>query len=167
MNADQIIYNQSIADGMPSEFAKLIVAQARFETNNYQSSSFINCNNCFGYKYVGQNLSTGPCLKSTENDYYAGYSTIQDSTHELTQWIKRRQNDGSFPDNLSSITSPAQYANLLKSAGYYGGPVQDYNNGLAYWVNQLPALQYSALNTFFLIIFGGLLMAFRKKLFKK
>jgi len=137
MTFDERIYNKAIADGMPAILSTLIVAQARHETGNYTSNVFKTCNNCFGYKWVGQSTSKGPCTGSPEGDSYAAYASIEDSVHELTAWIKRRQRDGKFPANLSSITTPDQYATLLKNSGYYGAPVNEYLAGLIHWLNQI------------------------------
>ncbi len=166
MSFDQRIYNQAIADGMPPALALLIVAQARHETGGYTSSVFKLCNNAFGYKWVNQSTAEGSCSMSPEGDSYARYLSVEDSTHEITLWIKRRQNEGRFPDNLSSITTYTQYANLLKSVGYYGDSISNYAAGLSYWLKRIsisPGAKAAG---------GGLLLAaivvylFRKKIFR-
>jgi flagellum-specific peptidoglycan hydrolase FlgJ len=55
-NIDQDIYNMAIAEGFSPISAKLIVAQARLESGDYSSNVFVNNNNMFGMKYVGQTL---------------------------------------------------------------------------------------------------------------
>lgn len=133
MYFDTIIYNEAIKQGMPPTLANLIVAQAKHETGNFTSNVFKTCNNAFGYKHVGQKLSLGPCGNPPANEgaaRYAKYQSVSDSTKEICQWIKRRQSTGVFPANLASITSPAQYAQLLKAGGYYGDTVTNYTNAL-------------------------------------
>lgn len=150
---------------MPPALALLIVAQARHETAGYSSNVFTRCNNAFGYKYVGQSLSTGACTASPELDYYAGYASIEDSTHEVTAWIKRRQKDGSFPADLNTITTSEQYAQLLKNAGYFGDTWTNYANGLAYWLTKIANIATPATGAVFLVILALGLIAYHKKVF--
>lgn len=130
---DQKIYGELIKNGIPRNLALLIVAQSKHETANYTSNVFRSCNNAFGYKYVGQTLSTGPCTGSPEGDRYAKYATVENSAKELALWIKRRQAEGKFPQDLTTITTAAKYALLLKNSGYYGDSVSNYTNGLLAW----------------------------------
>jgi hypothetical protein len=166
MSYDQRIYNQAIADGMPHSLAVLIVAQARHETGGYTSSVFKLCNNAFGYKWVGQSLADGSCSMSPEGDAYARYSSIEDSTHEITQWIRRRQNSGVFPADLSSISNGNEYASLLKSAGYFGDTISNYANGLLYWISRISITgAAAAAGGGGLLLVGLVLFLFRKKIF--
>jgi len=166
MTIDERIYNQAAASGMPPILCTLIVAQARHETGNYTSNAFTQCNNCFGYKYVGQALSTGPCVTSSEGDKYAKYASVEDSVKELAAWIKRRQQGGIFPENLSTITTPDQYAQLLKNAGYYGASVSEYVNGLIYWLQKIGSSIGTKESTgALLIIIAIALIVWRKRFF--
>jgi uncharacterized FlgJ-related protein len=126
-----IIYNVVRGAGLPTSLSSFIVAQARLETANFTSNVFRKCNNAFGYKAVG----TAPkCTGSTEGDYYRQYATVEDSAKEIVGWIRRRQNEGKFPNDLTSIVTPEQYATLLKQSGFYGSPERDYASGLRrYW----------------------------------
>ncbi len=129
MTFDERIYNKAIVDGMPPILATFIVAQCKGESTNYTSHVFTSCNNLNGYKWVGQSTALGPCLISPEGDYYAKYATIEDSVHELTMWIKRRQAAGFFPANLATITTPEQYAGYLiadPNHRYYGSSLSSY-----------------------------------------
>lgn len=154
MNYEQIIYTQLLTDGMPKQLALLIVAQSKHETANYTSAVFKSCNNAFGYKYVGQRLALSACTGSPEGDSYAKYATVGDSAREIAQWIKRRQSEGKFPANLATITTAAQYASLLKNAGYYGDSLQNYTNGLLAWFksNILPVAGISGTAIVFILL---------------
>jgi uncharacterized FlgJ-related protein len=168
MAYDERIYNKAIADGMPPVLATLIVAQCRGESANYTSNVFLSCNNLNGYKWVGQSIATGPCLKSPEGDYYARYATIEDSVHELTQWIKRRQADGYFPQDLSTITTPEQYAKYLvadPNHHYYGTTIQAYTSMLAAQLKYIGNLATSTGGSAVLLILLALGIVYRKKLF--
>lgn len=118
------VYNTAIADGMPPPLALLIVAQSKHESNNYKSAIFLSCYNSFGYKSV-RSACPG-------HEDYQDYNSIVESTHEVTAWIKRRLNEGRFPP-LNQITTPGQYAQLLKENGYYGDTVANYLQGLERW----------------------------------
>jgi hypothetical protein len=106
---------------MPEPLAQLIAAQAAHETGNFTSPVFIDCNNAFGYNAV-RSFCTGHSI-------YQNYPTVADSVHELTGWIRRRLSEGNFPA-LVTITSPAQYATLLKQNGYFSDSVNNYTAGI-------------------------------------
>jgi hypothetical protein len=166
MSYAQRVFDQARRDGMPSMLSQCIVGQAGHETNGFSSSVFQSCNNAFGYKWVGQSTADGACTGSPEGDYYARYSNIEQSTHELTQWIRRRQAESIFPADLSTITSPAQYAQLLKDAGFYGDSVNNYAMGVLRWMQQLPVSVGGAASGIFLLVAGVMIFVNRKRLFK-
>jgi ribonuclease HI len=124
-----LIYNEAIAQGMPGSMASLIVTQARHESKDFTSHVFLTDNNLNGYKYVGQKIATKG-LKSPEGDSYAHYTDVKYSVQEICNWIKKRQRLGVFPQDLTTIKTPEQYAQLLKSVGYYGDTVANYTKGL-------------------------------------
>lgn len=126
MNYALQVYETALSDGIPNALALLIVAQSKHESANYTSSIFLDCNNSFGYKVFGNAMA---CPGHSD---YEMYNSIVDSTHEITSWLKRRVNDGSFPD-LSTITTPQQYGTLLYSAGYFTDNPINYINGLIAW----------------------------------
>lgn len=130
------IKDLALLDEMPLKLAELIAAQAAHETGWFSSRTFEQNKNLFGYKYVkGARWQVGPGRTSTEGDSYAHYATLDDSVHELTAWIKRRQHDGLFPADLAAIETPEEYANLLKACDYYGAPVKEYVAGLTRGLN--------------------------------
>jgi uncharacterized FlgJ-related protein len=169
MTYDERIFSQATSEGIPTILATIIVAMARHETGNYTSAAFKQCNNCFGYKYVGQATAAGECVVvSSEGDPFAGYNSIEGSVHELVLWIKRRQAEGKFPQDLSTINTPDKFASLLKASNYYGDTVTNYTNRLIYWLQQIggtlatPAVGATAL----LVILVALgLYHWRKRIF--
>lgn len=128
-STEKIIFDTCRAEGLPVILSNLVTAQSKHESDDYTSNIFKTCNNCFGYKYVGQALATQG-LKSPENDYYAKYATVADSAKELARWILRRVKEKKFPADLTTIKSPKQYAELLKACGYYGDNVKNYTAGI-------------------------------------
>lgn len=130
MNYFNQIKNIAIADGMPSQLAYLIAAQAVHETGNFTSKLFKENNNAFGYKYVkGAMWQEGPGRMSPEKNVYARYASVTNSVHEVTAWIRRRLKEGLFPP-LKEITTPNQYASALKKSGYYGDTIKNYVAGI-------------------------------------
>lgn len=93
---DQLIYDTAIKQGFKPSAAKLVVAQARFESADYTSNVFKANNNTSGMKFIGQPLATrgslapknersescqagGICKNS---DHYAKFASVQDSANE-------------------------------------------------------------------------------------
>lgn len=163
---ENTIYNTAVADGMPSALAKLIVAQSKLETGDYTSNFFLNYNNCFGYSCVPGGQWQSGCGTLADNGIsIAAYSSIENSTHEITHWIRRRQAEGKFPADLNEITTADQYSLLLKNAGYYGASLADYTAGVLYWFNRLPPLAVAVIGTSTLIVGALVAYLFRKDLF--
>jgi flagellum-specific peptidoglycan hydrolase FlgJ len=117
--------------GIPDALSRLMVAQAAHETGDFTSNFFKRYNNAFGYSYVkGAKWQLPEPGTIADNGLpIAAYASVENSTMEVVDWIKRRVNEGKFPA-LNTITSPEQYAQLLKSAGYYGDTVSNYLRGL-------------------------------------
>lgn len=135
MTPDQVVYKTAVSDGIPDPLAAFLVDQSRHETGNYSSHAFVDYNNAFGYSYVpGGKWQAGPGSIADNGQPLATYNSVEDSTHEITDWIKRRVNEGRFPD-LETIQTRDQYATLLKNAGYYGDSVQNYTAGLYRWAS--------------------------------
>lgn len=135
MNIDTTIFNTAKKNGFSDSVAKNLVAQARYESNDYKSNVFKNNNNLFGYKYVGQQLATKGTLapqsewsNPTTPQYYAKYASIADSATEVIKWLYRRENEGKF--KVSDLTTAQAYADALKKGGYYGQTSYEYAIGL-------------------------------------
>lgn len=164
------IYNASIAGtptnprGLPPALSNLVVSQARHETNNFTSNSFVKFNNGFGYKYTGNKWQSGMGVRSPEGDFYAAYANIENSTREIVDWIYRRMREGKFPANLGDIRTPEQYATLLKNAGYYGDDLENYIAGLKRWLKKVTeAIPWASVFSFASIATIGYMLIKKKK----
>lgn len=141
---DQLIYDVAIKNGFKPSAAKLIVAQARFESADYTSNVFKNNNNTSGMKYIGQPLATrgtlapvsersASCKKNgvcSDRDHYAKFQSVADSARDK---IERNYNitmKGVTPQQLKNVETPEEFARLLKQRGYYGDKESTYANGL-------------------------------------
>lgn len=125
------------SDPLPAGLANLVIAQDRYETADYSSDVFNQDNNLGGYTYTGSKWQAGPGLAKPGGGNYAHYTTLENSAGEKVDYIYRRVADGSFPADLTTITTPGQYAQLLKGAGYYGDTLTNYTNGLVRWFQDL------------------------------
>lgn len=174
MTYQERVYNQAMSDGIPDTLSRLMVAWASHETGYngiaFNSPVFRSCNNAFGYKWVGQRTAAGACNISPEGDPYARYNSIEDSVHEISLWIFRRQDEGVFPADLRTIATPYQLAVLLKDAGFYGDTVANYSNGLTYWWNVVKSLPLSTKTAgvgLLLLVGLGFVYVYRKELLNK
>lgn len=134
VNNDQIIYNVAIDNGFSPMAAKLVVAQARFESADYTSNVFKNNLNTSGMKFIGQPLATrgtlapfnersdsckskGICL---DRDHYAKFRSVEDSARDKIERLYNRTIKGVTPDQLKNAKDAKEFADLLKKRGYYG-----------------------------------------------
>lgn len=141
MNYEELIYKTAKAEGMPHTLALLIVAQSKLETGNYTSNIFKTGNNAFGYMYSkASKYQTGQGPIADNHYPAAKYKNVEDSTRELTSWIKRRQADGQFPKDLTGIKTPLIYATYLKNGAhpYMGASISSYANGMTVWLKKIP-----------------------------
>lgn len=128
------IYNQCIAGtssdnpGLPDALAQFVVGQSYNETGGWTSDFFVNGNACFGYECDSSSDYQSGCSAATsDNGVTVGYySSVENSTKELIDWIYRRVDDKKFPDDLTTITSADQYAGLLSKAGYFTSSASAY-----------------------------------------
>jgi hypothetical protein len=121
MDIDQLIYDTAIAQGFNPQGAKLVAAQARFESADYTSPVFKINNNTSGIKYIGsrqKNAQQGTL--SPEGDYYAKFDTIQDSINDKIVRLYNITMGGVTPKQLKDTTDPTEFATLLKKRSYYG-----------------------------------------------
>jgi hypothetical protein len=133
------IVSVCLTEGLPLQLSKFVACQSCFETANWTNRNYNLNKNGFGYKRFkgSKHQLLGKGITSTEGDSYAAYATFSDSIKEVCDWIKRRQKEGKFPRDLTTIQKPEQYAFLLKSCGYYGGPQTDYAKGVAMYFEKL------------------------------
>jgi len=131
---DQIIYDVAIKSGFSPVAAKLVVAQARFESADYTSNVFKNNLNTSGMKFIGQPLATrgtlaplnersstcktgGMCL---DRDHYAKFKSVEDSAKDKIERLYSKTMRGVTPDQLKNAKDASEFADLLKKRGYYG-----------------------------------------------
>jgi LPXTG-motif cell wall-anchored protein len=151
MSIDQQIYNAAIEQGFRPTAAKLIVAQARFESADYTSNVFKRNNNTSGVKFIGQKNAVQGTL-SPEGNYYAKYNTIQDSLNDKIVRLYNIRMRGVTPEQLKNARSADEFANLLKQRGYYGSSEAGYAAGLKSKLLRINALEFVENNKTSLIL---------------
>ncbi len=120
MNVDQMIYDTAISQGFTPTSAKLIIAQARFESDDYKSTNFKQRNSTSGMKFVGQPKAKKSEKPSPEGDYYAVYDSVQDAIDDKIIRLYNITRGGVTPQQLKDSKTPEDFAMLLKKRGYYG-----------------------------------------------
>ena len=169
---DQIIYETALQEGFNPKAAKLIVAQARFESADYSSNVFKNNLNTSGMKYIGQPLaqrgSIAPASErsakcKTDNicvnsDYYAAFKSVGDSARDKIQRNFNITIKGVTPQQLKAVQTPEEFARLLKQRGYYGDKESTYANGLRAKLLRIQVVEFVTKNRNMLMIGGGLVL---------
>lgn len=135
--ASSAVSGNDVNPGVPVVLASLMVDQSAQETGGWTSNFFKNNNNCFGYSCdPSSDWQNGCSTNKADNGVTVGnYDTIDDSVQELVDYWYRRAKDGrgGCPSDLNQITTPQQYATILKNAGYYGDSLTNYLNGIKAW----------------------------------
>lgn len=151
--------------GLPNNLAALLVAQSQLETGNFTSNFFKNYNNAFGYSYTPLSIyQTGSGTLADNGQPIASYSSIEQSTREIIDWIYRRVKEGKFPSDLRTITTPDQYAALLKNAGYYQDSLANYTAGLKKFFTQvLEIVEKPTAQLIMLAVIGGVIFYYTRK----
>ncbi len=131
---DQIIYDVAVRNGFTPTAAKLVVAQARFESADYTSRVFLANNNTSGMKYIGQPLATqgtlapynersSTCQRSSvcvNSDHYAKFASVQDSARDKIERLFTKTMGGVTPQQIKNTQTPEEFADLMKRRSYYG-----------------------------------------------
>lgn len=137
------IFRTAVADGMPGVLASMMVGQSKYETNRYQNKHCRLCNAFFSYMYAPESkwqLAGGGTI-ADNGAPVAKYINLENSVHEMTAWIGRRQLKPRsafktedeyqyhlrhglhlfFPWDLTTISTSEIYAHLLYKCGFFAG----------------------------------------------
>jgi hypothetical protein len=131
---DQIIYDIAIKNGFTTTAAKLVVAQARFESADYTSAVFKANLNTSGMKYIGQPLATrgtlapynersSTCQRGAtcvNSDHYAKFASVSDSAKDKIERLFTKTMGGVVPAQIKNAQTPEEFAELMKRRSYYG-----------------------------------------------
>lgn len=167
---DKLIYDTAISEGFTPVAAKLIVAQARFESADYTSNVFRNNYNTSGMKYIGQPLATRGTLapmnersatcraggQCVNGDHYAKFRSVADSAKDK---ISRNYNitmKGVTPQQLKNVKTPEEFARLLKQRGYYTDKESTYANGLRAKLMRVQIVEFVSKNKGMLFVGLGI-----------
>ncbi len=163
---DQIIYDVAISEGFNPTAAKLIVAQARFESADYSSNVFQKNLNTSGMKFIGQPLATrgtpAPaneqrCGGGCDSDYYAKFRSVEDSARDKISRLYNITMRGVTPQQLKNAQDADEFAKLLKKRGYYGASESQYAAGLRAKLLRVQIVEFVSKNKNVLLIGVGLL----------
>lgn len=121
----------NFSDAQLALLTQLALSQAQHESANFTSNLCVNYNNCIGYTYYP--LSRWQSGKATDQpeepgiNYYAAYSTKEDSARELADYIHRRYT------KFREVKGVEDYANVMKLERYYTAPVSQYVGGMGHY----------------------------------
>jgi len=118
------VYALLIKNGIPFRFAQIITAQAAHETYNFSSRIFIENHNLFGMKLA----KIRKTLAISERYGHATFRTLEDSVKDLILYFEAQRIDKNFIDSDT-------YVETLKNKGYFEANLQEYQKGVAYFLN--------------------------------
>jgi hypothetical protein len=130
---DREIFDIALEFGADSLTARILVAQARFESGGYTNRLTIRHNNVFSMQHPRQRTTTSlGALATAEGrpNTYASYNTIRDSVADLFLYFKAKN----IPITQPSIT---RYVNTLKKKSFFEAPVDRYRKGVFKQYNSL------------------------------
>ncbi len=116
--------------GVPPFTIKLLIAQAKFESGNYQSKLFREHCNLYGMVHPRRRntYSKGPYARAEKRCCYASYNSVQESVQDQLLYLW-------YVGEKPAYKTTAQYATRLKQLHYYESPVKHYTKGLLYYAN--------------------------------
>ena len=173
---DHLIYDTAVKQGFNPTAAKLIVAQARFESADYTSNVFQKNLNTSGMKFIGQPLASrgtpAPkneqrCNGGCDGDYYAKFRSVQDSASDKIVRLYSKTMGGVTPEQLKNVKSADEFSALLKRRSYYGfgkagtetgnKEQQQYASGLKAKLMRINVVEFVSKNRNTLLIGVGLI----------
>jgi hypothetical protein len=123
------VYLLGLIKGYSFDACSMIIAQARHESNNFESDLYERAKNPFGMRTPKVRKSYG--IKGTSNTY-AVYRSYYASVVDYFL----RANEFEMPKNLNDYISLAEW---LKSSKYYTDSSSNYASRINYWSKQYPA----------------------------
>lgn len=170
---DQQIYNAAIRQGANNYLAKLVVAQARHETGNYNNNQTKTNNNIFGFKYSKNSSFANEGNISPEGNAYAKYNTISDAISDyFVRYWALKSNDNRYSNRLEHFNAQInsldtnKFASLLKSYGYYHTPsnetvsqsIGNYQRGIDSALKRINVVEFVEKNKNYIALGGGLIL---------
>jgi len=121
MNPALRIFNEALANGLTSNQANLLVAQAKHETGEFTSPVFLAYNNCFGMRPAQERNAEQLNYRST--DSYAHYQNIEQSVRDLLYWFDAK--------NFTWYDTPELYCAELKRHDYFTDTLENYSQDVS------------------------------------
>lgn len=115
-----IIRSELLSAGYSENMAKIVTAQAMWETANFTSEVFQNNNNYFGMRQPKQRQTTS----LGDVGGYASYNTPDDSIKDLIMWFDAKG------DTQKDYDTPEIYVNYIKSKNYFSDTLSHYKAGV-------------------------------------
>lgn len=155
----QLVFNTAVECGLSELHAKIITAQATYESGHFASNVFKTDNNLFGMKMPARrskryiSRASKITMISEGSTPYAHFDSIQNSVKDLILGYHCYNST-----NWSQINSPVQYATYLKSKGYFGGSLSNYATFLDQTVKKFTWLKFTGLALIAQLIIGAVVV---------
>lgn len=114
----------SLFMGSYTSLLPYIMAQAKFESDNFKSRVWKQNLNPFGMKYPKQRKTLA--IRPDWNNY-AVYRCSISAIRDLRLWFE-------YFDFPNKVSSPYEYAKELKNRGYFESDLLDYANGIERYI---------------------------------
>jgi len=122
------INRQIIAGSSYSNYADVILAQAKHESANFTSKVYRDNNNPFGMKTPSKRPFLGTQgSKASDGGYYARYLNDSEAFKDFLLWLSYNN----IPNNFTTIE---QYVSAIRSKGYFTDTLDNYINALKRWL---------------------------------
>jgi len=142
-NNHSTVYRTALSEGASDTFARIVLSQMVHESANFTSNVFKQNNNPLGMKVPSVRkspyiLGAGTNAPANEGKTpYARFASLADATRDLFHWLRFNKID------FKNISTPDQYAAVLKQKGYYGDTQKNYTNALTRFFSQLSDVAFT------------------------
>lgn len=121
------VFNTLLEQGIDSTMARIWVAIAKHESNNFNSGLFNGTNNLFGMTYPPKRptLATGKrvYLDNGNERKFCTYTSVEDSVRDLVLYLQHRN----YPLDISTTE---EMVRVMKSKRYFEAPESLYLNAV-------------------------------------
>lgn len=114
-------------------FIRLVVAQASFESNRFDSAVYIGNNNAFGMRHPSVRPTTS--LGDTNKDGYANYNSLRESAIDYYLWTEYNHLPVSYGGH--EYKNIQDFCGKLKAKGYFEDNITHYIKGVNACMNEL------------------------------
>lgn len=154
-----LIVTTAMKQGVPQVNAKILAAQAAWETGNFTSNNLKKNNNLFGMAVPSRRKSpyvkTGCNVTAPAGEgsfCYARYDNLEDSVKDLIHWANYNSVD------WKNVDTPEKYDEWLTTKGYHTADQASYTAGLRKYYDRIKDIVYKKPGATVLALLGLVLI---------